>query len=165
MFWVFFLCVCVCAGARGCACVYEGAALHILVYSSLLNIYQCRWAPCCMGKWNVKLSVAKTKHKELGEWVSGDNYLMFLGPIIAEIVFISLKNNTHTKKQIEKNVQLDCAFWLLRTYWNTMKAWGETEAAIGSDSHEEGLGMRCRFPSFWFASQDENTSFWNKTLY
>lgn len=32
---------------------------------------------------------------------------MLLLPTIAEIGIFSLKNNTHTKKEIEKNVQLD----------------------------------------------------------
>lgn len=102
MFWVF--CVCVCVVVH----VYmRGTALHILVYFSLLNTNQCRWAPCCIGNWNVRvrLPVAKTKHREF--WFvfcfPGDNCFMLLVAIIAEIVFMSLKNlHTHTKKQIEK---------------------------------------------------------------
>lgn len=112
MFWVF--CVCVCVVVH----VYmRGTAPHILVYFSLLNINQCRRAPCCIGKWNVRvrLPVAKTKHGEL--WsvclfvcFPGDNCFMLLVAINAEIVFMSLKNIHRHKESGRKNVQLD---WVL----------------------------------------------------
>ena len=48
-------------------------------------------------------TVVKTKHKELWGFFPRGNYFMLLVPIIAEVVIISLKNNTHTQKQmIEK---------------------------------------------------------------
>lgn len=106
---LFRVCVCVQVVVHG---NMRGTALHLLVYCSLLNIYHCRWAPCCMGKWNAKVrwSFAKTKPKALGFFFPSPEIIILSVSITAESKIYALKKIAEVQKGRERNVQLD---WVL----------------------------------------------------
>lgn len=98
MFWVFRVCVCVHVRVH----VYmRGKELHILVYSSLLSIYQCRWALCCMEKVKCKrLAITKTKLKAIFFILLGFITVLYLVPMSGESFYILKKPQTHTQNHL-----------------------------------------------------------------
>lgn len=152
MFWVFRVCVCVHVRVH----VYmRGKELHILVYSSLLSIYQCRWALCCMGKVKCKrLAIAKTKLKAIFFILLGFITVLYLVPMSGESFYILKKStNSHTEANRKLSIWAEC-FLVSPVIVKHNEALSRNRGSDGFELFQEDLEMPCRLPNFWFSSQD-----------